>query len=323
MRRRAVLAGLAGAATWQPGIRAQPTSRVYRIGFLRIGAPPPTFLDPFRQGLRDLGYVEGQNLQIEFGLVAHAEQLPQAAAALVRRVDLIVASGAAAVLPARDAARGRPVVFVAGIDPVGTGLADGGLAQPGANVTGLTTVQIDLTAKRMHLLNEIVPSPASIAFLVRDGNPGITEYVSEAERAARALDVRLHVISSRTASDFKDAFERARSLGAEALVPMDDASFTAGRRQLVEWAERYRLPGAYAIREFVVEGGLMSLGPAYPAVYRRAAAYVDKILKGASPADLPVEQPTSFEIVVNLKCAAKLDLTIPPALLARADEVIE
>jgi putative tryptophan/tyrosine transport system substrate-binding protein len=304
--------------------RAQVPNRVYRIGFLRIGPPPPSFIEPFRQGLKDLGYVEGQNLTIEFGLAKNAEQLPEVADALVRRnVDLIVASGAAAVLPARDAARGVPVIFIAGIDPITLGLASKGLAQGGANITGLTTVQIDLTAKRMQLLKEMLPSLTSVAFLLREANPGTALYVAEAERAAQTLGMSLHLMPTRSASDFEQAFRNALAFGAAAVVPMDDAAFTSNRRELVELAERYKLPGVYAIREFVAEGGLISLGPKYKDVYRRAATYVDKILKGTNPADLPVEQPTTFEVVINLKTAAALGIAIPPTLLARADEVIE
>jgi putative tryptophan/tyrosine transport system substrate-binding protein len=323
MRRRDVIAALGAVALPLPA-RGQRASRVYRIGFLRIGAPPPSFIEPFRRGLMDLGYVEGQNLVIEFGAAATAEQLPEAAAALVRKnIDLIFASGAAAVLPARDAAAGLPVIFVAGIDPIATGLAIGGLAQPGPNVTGLTTVQIDLTAKRMQLLREMLPSLMSVAFLVRETNPGRSQYVREAERAAQALGLGFHLVSATSAADLEDAFRAARELKVGAFVPMDDAAFTSERRKLITLAERYGLPGVYPIREFVAEGGLISLGPRYEDIYRRAATYVDKVLKGAKPADLPVEQPTTFETVVNVRAAKALGLDIPLSILARADEVIE
>jgi putative tryptophan/tyrosine transport system substrate-binding protein len=325
MRRRTLIGSLGLLAVAMPRFaRAQQPSRIYRIGLLRVGQPPPSFIDPFRQGLRDLGYIEGENLVIDYGLAESAERLPEAAAALVaRKVDLIFASGAAAVLPARDAAKAIPVVFVAGIDPIGTGLSTRGLAQPGANVTGLTTIQIDLTAKRMQLLKELLPSLERVAFLSREGNPGNTQYVREAERAAESLGLVLHSFSATTAGDFENAFRSALAVRAGALVPMDDSVFTSGRRQLVELAERYRLPGVYPIREFVLDGGLISLGPKYQDIYRRAATYVDKVLKGTPPADLPVEQPTTFEVVVNLKAAHALGLTVPPALLTRADEVIE
>jgi putative tryptophan/tyrosine transport system substrate-binding protein len=323
MKRRDCLALLSTGPLWPFAARGQQARLIYRIGFLRIGQPPPSFIEPFRQGLRDLGYVEGENLFIELGLANSAEQLPEAAKALVHRnVDLIFASGAAAVLPARDAAKGLPVIFVAGIDPIATGLGTS-LAQPGANVTGLTTVQIDLTAKRMQLLKEMLPSITAVAFLVREGNPGSAEYVREMEQATQALGIDLRVVAARSDSDLDEAFRAAVDLGANALVPMDDAAFTSARRTLIQLAERNHLPGVYPIREFVAEGGLISLGPRYQEVYRRAATYVDKILKGTKPAELPVEQPTTFEIVVNLRTAKALGLPIPATLLARADEVIE
>jgi putative tryptophan/tyrosine transport system substrate-binding protein len=186
----------------------------------------------------------------------------------------------------------------------------------------VTTVQIDLTAKRMQLLKEILHSLAIVIFLSREGNPGNAQYVQEAENAARALGVGFQVVSARSSLEFEDAFRAARTFGAGALVPMDDAAFTSGRRLLVELAERYRLPGVYPIREFVVEGGLISLGPRYEEIYRRAATFVDKILKGAKPADIPVEQSSKFEFVINLKTAKQIGVTIPPNVLARADRVI-
>jgi putative tryptophan/tyrosine transport system substrate-binding protein len=189
-------------------------------------------------------------------LAKSAEQLPEAASALIRRnVDVIVASGAAAVLPARDAAKGVPVI----IDPIASGLAIRGLAQPGANVTGLTTTQIDLTAKRVQLLKEVLPSLKAVAFLVREGNPGSAEHVREMQRATQALGLALHVIAVGSASDLEDAFRTALDRGASALVPMSDAALTSARRTLVQLAERYQLPGVYYIREFVIEGGLISL----------------------------------------------------------------
>jgi putative tryptophan/tyrosine transport system substrate-binding protein len=175
----------------------------------------------------------------------------------------------------------------------------------------------------MQLLKEMLPSLTLIAFLSRPENPGSDQYVRESERAAHALGIKVHVVTARGPGDFEKAFQSAVAVGAGALVPMDDAVFTSGRQTLVELAERYHLPGVYPIREFVVAGGLMSLGPKYQEVYRRAATYIDKILKGTRPASLPVEQPTTFEIVINQKTAKKLELGIPLPLLGRADEVIE
>ena len=324
MKRREFFTVIGGVIVLPLAARAEQAHRVYRIGFLRVGPPPPSFIAPLRKGLRDLGYVEGENLVIEFGFAPSVDQLPEAAETLVsHHVDLIVASGAASVLPAKEAAKSVPVVFVAGIDPIAMGLTIKGLAQPDANVTGLTTVQIDLTAKRMQLLKEMLPSLTLIAFLSRPENPGSGQYVRESERAAHALGIKVHVVTARGPGDFEKVFQSAVAVGAGALVPMDDAVFTSGRQTLVELAERYRLPGVYPIREFVVAGGLMSLGPKYQEVYRRAATYIDKILKGTRPASLPVEQPTTFEIVINQKTAKKLELGIPLPLLGRADEVIE
>jgi putative ABC transport system substrate-binding protein len=175
----------------------------------------------------------------------------------------------------------------------------------------------------MQLLKEMLPTLTSVAFLSRESNPGSGQYVREAQDAAKVLGMGLHVIAVHGPSDLEDAFRNALALGAGGVVPMDDATFTSARRQLIELAGRYGLPGVYPIREFVADGGLISLGPRYQEVYRRAATYVDKILKGTNPADLPVEQPTTFEIVINLKAAEAFGLTIPPTLLARADEVIE
>jgi ABC-type uncharacterized transport system substrate-binding protein len=322
--RREFMLGFGGVAASPLLARAQQSPRVYRIGFLRVGPPPSSFIEPLRNGLRELGYVEGQNLVIEFALASSVDQLPDLSRALVRRnVDLIFASGAASVLPAKEASRSIPVVFVAGIDPIATGLAVKGLAKPDANLTGLSTVQIDLTAKRMQLLKEMLTSVSLIAFLSRESNPGSAEYIREAERAAQTLSINLKLVSARGPEDFEKAFQSAAALGAGALVPMDDAVFTSERRRLVDLAERYRLPGVYPIREFVIAGGLMSLGPKYQDVYRHAATFIDKILKGVRPAELPVEQPTTFEVVINQKTAKKLGLTVPPTLLARADEVIE
>jgi putative ABC transport system substrate-binding protein len=277
-----------------------------------------------RRGLSDLGYIDGENLIIDFALARTADELPEVAKTLVQRdVDLIVASGAASVLPAKEASGSIPVVFVAGIDPIATGLAVKGLSKPGANLTGLTTIQIDLTAKRMQLLKEMLPSTTLLAFLSRETNPGNGEYIREAERAAKSLRIELFVISAREPADFEKVFQDAAGRGAGALVPMDDAVFTSARGKLVELSARYRLPGVYPIREFVVAGGLMSLGPRYQDVYRRAATFVDKILKGTPPVELPIEQPTTFEIVINQRTAKQLAITVPPPLLARADEIIE
>ena len=321
MRRREFISLLGGAAAaWPLAARAQQ-ARVYRVGFLRVGPPPPSFIEPLRRALTDLGYVEGRNLVFDFGIAAGIEQLPDLMADLIRRkADVILASGTPAVLPARNATTAVPVVFVAALDPTATGVV-ASLARPGGNVTGLTAVFADLTGKRLEFLKEMLPTLTRVALLSRPANPGHVQYVQQAKMAARALRVELEVMSADGPEEFEVAFRGAQAVGA--LIQVDDAMFTSHRQKLVELATRHRVPGAYGLREFVEIGGFMALGPSYPELYRRSAAYLDKIFKGAKPADLPVEQANKFETIINLNTAKMLGLTIPPALLARADEVIE
>jgi putative ABC transport system substrate-binding protein len=320
MRRREIITLLGGAAAvWPIGARAQRAT-IKRIGFLRVGAPPPSFIDPLRRGLRELGHVEGTSFIFEFGVAERVDQLPGQAAELVRKVDVLVASGTPAVLPARNATSDIPVVFVAAIDPVATGVVTS-LARPGANVTGLTAVYSDLIGKRLELLKEIMPTLSRVALLSRPANPGHYQYLQQTQMAARLLRVEFVLLTANTADEFDTTFRSAQ--GAGALIQIDDALFTSHRQQLVDLANRYRIPGAYGTREFVDLGGFMALGPSYSDLYRRAAAYLDKILKGAKPAELPVEQPVKFELILNLKTAKALDLAVLPAIVARADEVIE
>jgi putative ABC transport system substrate-binding protein len=300
---------------------AQQVGKVNRIGFLRVGPPPTAWIEGFRQGLRELGHLEGQNITIEYGLARSTAQLPDVAAELVRaKVDVLVASGTPSVLPARNATSTIPVVFVAAIDPVATGVA-ASLARPGGHVTGVTAMHADLTGKRLELLKELLPKPSRFAVLVRATSPATAQYVKEAELAARTLGVQLQVLAVRDPSDFEAAFSAAR--GASALLQVDDAMFTAQRTQLTELALKNRLPTMSGFSDMVEVGGLMAYGPHYGDLYRRAATHVDKILKGAKPADLPVEQPTKFELVLNLRTAKALGLTIPPFILIRVDKVIE
>jgi putative ABC transport system substrate-binding protein len=213
-----------------------------------------------------------------------------------------------------------PVIIVAAIDPIETSVVTS-LARPGGNVTGLTAVFADLTGKRLELLKEMLPSLTRVALVSSPANPGHSQYVRQTELAARLLGVELEVLSLSNPDEFECAFRNSRDVGA--LIQIDDAMFTSQRQKLVELANKYRIPGSYGFREFVDIGGFMALGPSYPDLYRRAALVVDKILKGAKPADLPVEQANKFEMIVNLKTAKALGLTISPTLLARADEVIE
>jgi putative ABC transport system substrate-binding protein len=248
-------------------------------------------------------------------------RLPDALADLIRlKVDVLVASGTSSVLLARDAARTTPVVFVAAVDPVAMRLVTS-LARPGGTITGITAVAEELNGKRLQLLQQLIPNFSSVAFLVRAGSPATPEHTKQAVRAAEALGVRLHVVTARDQSDLDKAMSTAR--GATALLVVDDSVFTTQRGKIAELALKNRLPTMYGHRDMVQAGGLMTYGPDYGDLYRRAADYVQKILHGAKPGDLPVERPTKFEFIVNLNTAKSLGLTIPPSLLARADEVIE
>jgi putative ABC transport system substrate-binding protein len=316
-----LLGGAAGGTLVLPLAHAQQRGKVHRIGFLRVGAPPPSFIDPLKAALKNLGYLEGKNFVFEYALAKRVAELPGLAAGLVRsKVDVLVASGTPAVIPARNATNTLPVVFIAALDPVATGVV-ASLARPGGNVTGLTAAFSDLTGKRLELLKEIFPSLTRVALLSRPANPGHYQYVLQTQMAARILRVELEIMAVNSADDFESEFRRVQGVGA--LIQIDDAMFTLHRKTLVELAMKYRIPGAYGFHEFVDLGGFLALGPRYSDLYRRAATYLDKILKGTKPADLPVEQPSKFEFILNLKTAKALGLTVSPALVARADQVIE
>jgi putative tryptophan/tyrosine transport system substrate-binding protein len=320
-RRRFLLTSLGGLLAARPVAEAQQAGRVWRLGFLRNGPPPKTFVDGLRQGLRDLGYIEGQNIVIEYGLAETADQLPVAATELVRRkVDVLLASGTPPAVAARRATSTIPVVFIASIDPIATKMV-ASLARPGGNVTGFTGTHGDLMGKRLELLRETVPKLARVALLAHAANPGNAEYTRQADLAARAAGISVHHVKVRDVDDLERAFGETR--GAGAMIQLDDVLFTSHRKQVVELAAKHNLPAMYGFREFVDVGGFMAYGPDLPDLYRRAATYVDRIVKGANPGDLPVEQPTKFELVINMKAAKALGLTIPPSLLARVDQVIE
>jgi putative tryptophan/tyrosine transport system substrate-binding protein len=321
MRRRCFL--VAGAMPFWPisASWGQQPGAAHRIGFLRNGPPPQTFIDGFRQGLRELGYVEGRNIAIEYGLADRADGLPDAVAELVRRkVDVIIASGTPPVAAAKNATQTIPIVFIASIDPVATGTV-ASLARPGGNVTGFAGMHADLMGKRLQLLKETIPGLSRVGVLSHAMNPGNAEYIQQAELAAPALGLQLHIVAVREAADLERAFQELR--GAEAAVQLDDVVFTSQRKQIVELAAVTRIPVMYGFREFVDAGGLIAYGADLPDQYRRAAVYVDKILRGTNPADLPVQQPTKLELIINLKAARALGVKIPPSVLARADEVIE
>jgi putative tryptophan/tyrosine transport system substrate-binding protein len=305
--------------------QAPPAGKVYRIGILIVGtvATFGNLVEAFRQGLRDLGYVEGQNLLIEYRWgEGKVERLPDLAAELVDlKVDLIVVAGTQAVQAAKHATTTIPIVMPGSSDPVGTGLV-ASLARPGGNITGLTTIAPELSGKRLELLKEAVPGLSRVAVLWQGGHEGALLSMQETEAAGRSLGVPLQSLEVREPHEFERAFAAATRGGAEALIVLSSAFFAAEGRRIVELVTQSRLPSMFWRREFVEAGGLLSYGPSLPDLFRRAATYVDKIFKGAKPAELPVEQPTTFELVINLKTAQALGLTIPPTLLFQADEVL-
>jgi putative tryptophan/tyrosine transport system substrate-binding protein len=306
---------------------AQQPATIYRIGYLGPGAGStlPAALDAFRQQLRQLGYVEGQNVALEYRWAADRDdQLPSLAADLVRlKVDVIVIEGhTPAIQAAKQATRTIPIVMGVSGDPVKTGLVES-LARPGGNVTGLSLLTPDLAPKRLELLKEAVPTLARVAVLWNATNPVKVLDWHETQAAASALGLQLHSLEVRGPPDFAGAFDAATRDRADALVVLPDGLINSHRKQIVDFATARRLPGMYPYREFVDAGGLMSYAPSYVDLFRRAAVYVDRILKGTKPADLPVEQPTKFELVLNMKTAQALGLALPPSILFQADEVIK
>jgi putative ABC transport system substrate-binding protein len=306
---------------------AQPAGNVPRIGWL--GGPTresaEAFTREFRQGLKDLGWVEGQNIIVEWRFAGgRAERLPDLAAELVRlRVALIVTPSTPTAFAAKNATTTIPIITVGGGDPVELGLA-ASLARPGGNITGLTTTfGPEIAGKQLALLKEIVPKVSRMAVLWNPTTPGNALPLKEAENAARALGIELQPLEARSLNDFESAFAAMSKKRAGALLVLGDVMFTTHRRRLADLAAKHRLPAMYWGRQSVDEGGLVSYGANVLDNFRRAAVYVDKILKGAKPQDLPIERPTKFELVINLKAAKALGLTIPPAVLARADQVID
>jgi putative ABC transport system substrate-binding protein len=309
-------APLAAPAQQSPGKTA-------RIGLLFF-VTSPSLDEAFRQGLRELGYVEGQNIAIEYrSAEGKVERLPGLAAELVRlKVDVIVAASPPATEAAKRATSTIPIVFTVSGDPVAEGLV-ASLARPGGNITGLATISPALVGKQLEMLKGVVPKASRMAILQNPSNQGHPRAVRQAEDAARVLGVRLQVLKARTPSEIEAAFAAMRSQRADGVLVLRDAEFRAQRAQIVALAAKSRLPAVYGLREEAEAGGLMAYGASVPQLFRRAATYVDKILKGAKPADLPVEQPTKFELVINLKTAKALGLTIPSSLLGQAEEVIQ
>jgi putative ABC transport system substrate-binding protein len=324
MDRREFLGALAAGLLGAPAAEAQPTGKVYRIGMLERtpAATNAANLDGFRQGLRDLGYVEGKNLVIEYRSAdGHDERFLTLAAELVRlKSDLILTRGTTAALAAKNTTVTIPVVILGVGDPVGQGIV-ASLAHPGGNITGLSAVVTELYAKRVQLLRDLVPRAARIAALFNMSNPALPSQWKEVEIAARSLGLQPQLLDVRKPEDLAPAFDAAIRHRADVLVVGLETLTLTNQQLIVDLAARHRLPAMYASTEFA--GGLVAYGVRYPDQYRLAASFVDKIFKGAKPADLPVEQPTKFELVINLKTAKALGLTVPPSVLGRADEVIE
>ena len=325
MDRRTFVAAVTGGVLAAPlGILAQSQGKVWRVGMLETTSTTlnAANLAAFQQGLRELGYVEGRNLIIEYRSAdGRGERFAELATELVNmKVDLIVTRGSLATQAAKNATRTIPVVMAAVGDPL---LFVASFARPGGNVTGLSSLTVDVEMKRLGLLRELLPGSKRIAGLYNLDNPANRSEWKELETAAPSTGVKLQLLDVRKPEGLEPAFAAASQQHADGLIVGQDGLFQAYRKQVAELAAKYRLPAIYRSMELVEAGGLMAYGPNYPDLYRRAAIYMDKIFKGANPGDLPVEQPTKFELIINLKTAKALGITIPPPLLLRADEVIQ
>lgn len=301
---------------------AQPTAKIPVVGFLFFGSRSQPHLPAFQQGLRDLGYVHGKNIEFSYRYAeGNANRLPQLAAELVRlKVDVIVTTSNEGIVAAHRATKSIPIVLTTG-DPVGLGLA-ASLAKPGGNVTGLSVLLPELSGKRLELLKESFPKIQRVGMLWGPDQPTGVSARKETQAAAQAHSLQLHSLEIRTTEDIDSAVASIAELAPITLVVILDPLTTRHSKRIVDLAAKHRLPGMYPTRQFAEEGGLMAYGPLIGDLYRRAAVYVDKILKGANSAELPIEQPTKFEFIMNLKTAKQSGLTIPPNVLARADKVI-
>jgi putative tryptophan/tyrosine transport system substrate-binding protein len=325
MKRREFISLLGGAAAaWPLAAGAQP-AKIARIGFMRAAGPNEKDFDAFRSGLRALGYVESQNIVIEQRYAAGAyDRLGELAAELVRlKMDVIVVDGLPAAKAAKAATADIPIVFTLAVDPVADGLV-ASMARPGANLTGLTfSVGYQLAGKRVELLKDIKPDLVRLAVLKNPDHPASSPFLSEAERVAKVLGLTVRTFDARSPGDLPAAFAAMVEWRADGVITLNDGMLYSQRERVVMLAQENRLASLHPETAFVEAGGLVSYGPSLPDLFLRAATYVDKILKGAKPADLPIEQPTKFELVVNLKTARALGLTISRDFLLRADEVIE
>ena len=310
---------------WVEMAEAQQPAKVPRIGF--FSAPSLSAVsartEAFRQGLRELGYVEGKNIVIEWrSAEGKLDRLPALATELVRlKVDVIVTTGATNTRAAKEATTTIPIVMAQDPDPVGNGFV-ASLARPGGTITGLSSLTADLSGKRLELLKEILPKLSRVAVLGTSASPGMAQQLRETELAAGAFGMQFQFLDILDPKDIEPAFRTATKRRADAVLVLRGPVLTSQRTQVVELAVKSRLPATYAETEYVEAGGLMTYGPSVTDLFRRAATYVDKILKGTKPADLPVEQPKKFEFIINLKTAKQIGLTIPPNVLARADRVI-
>jgi putative ABC transport system substrate-binding protein len=307
-------------------VEAQQPKKVPRIGILVGGsaASDSARIEALRQGLRDLGYVEGKNILIEYGYAeGKPDRLNELAAGLVRmKIDVMVTAGPAATGAAKETTSTIPIVMAQVNDPIAAGFV-ANLARPGGNITGLSVMAPELSGKQLEILREVVPRLARVAVLGSSTQPGNAEALKQTEVAARGLKVQLRYLDVRDAQGIDPAFQTATKNRADALLLLNSPVLFVGRAQIVELATKNRLPAIYYATEYVEDGGLMTYAPNVVELWRRSASHVDKILKGAKPADLPVEQPTKFELVINLKTAKQIELAIPPNVLARADRVIK
>ncbi len=304
---------------------AEQSEKIARLGFLGFDAvASKTFTEAFRRGLTELGYVEGQNIIIEYRWAeGKPDRLPKLAAELVAlKADVIFAAAAPVIRAAKTATENTPIVFEMLADPVSAGFVTS-LAKPGGNLTGVAGLAPQLSGKRLELLKEVVPRLNSVAVLGNPANPNFRSVLDESQRAASSLKLRLQIIEVSKPALLGDAFATIVRGGAEALTVFPDPMLLGQQNTIVQLAAKNRLPAVYGISGVVENGGLMTYAPSQSAMWHRAAAYVDKILKGARPADLPVEQPTRFELIINLKTAKQIGLTIPPSVLARADRVLK
>ena len=325
MKRRTFIALAAGAAALQLTARAQ-TGKVWRVGMLDTTSAQLNSknIEAFRAGMRALGYVEGQNLIIDYRSPdGHLERLPQLAAELIKlKCDVLVTRGTPPALAAKRAAGGLPIVMAAIGEPVESGMVES-LARPGGNVTGLSAFVTQLTQKRIEMLKELAPATSRLGVLDNITNLSVPAQWDETKLAAQTLGLEATMFDVRRPQDIAPSFEAMSAKRINSLAVGNDSVVIASREQIVALAAKHKIPAIYATREYIDVGGLIAYAAHYPDLYRRAAAYVDKILKGAKPADLPVEQPTKLEIVINLKTAKTLGLTVPLSLLGRADEIIE